>query len=108
MSFDMAVDRAVFEVSDIAGNACSSFSARILPRLKETPLPEPFSKAHPYVLFNTLKSARNFSQEEIIKALEKLQETDRVLKTTGVTPSFLLEDFIFFLCRQPKIKNLWL
>jgi DNA polymerase III subunit delta len=82
-----------------------AFSARILPRLKETPLPEPFSKAHPYVLFNTLKSARNFSREEIIKALEKLQETDRVLKTTGVTPSFLLEDFIFFLCRQPKIKN---
>jgi DNA polymerase-3 subunit delta len=80
-----------------------AFSARVLPRLKESPLPESFSKAHPFVLFNTLQSAGNFSREELVGAMERLQEIDRALKTSGATPVFLLEDFIFYLCRQPKI-----
>jgi DNA polymerase III subunit delta len=71
------------------------FSAKVLPRLKQLPLPELFSKTHPYVLFNTLKTAQNFSVSHLVSALENLQEIDRLLKTSGATPHFLLEDFIF-------------
>lgn len=77
----------------------SSFSTRVMPRLKQAPLPEPLSKTHPYVLFNTLKAAHNFTREELLFALKALHETDRLLKTSGVTPAFLLEDFILSHCR---------
>jgi DNA polymerase-3 subunit delta len=79
-----------------------AFSARILPRLKQVPLPEPFAKTHPYSLFNTLQSARNFSREEIIQALQRVQEIDRLLKTSGAPPSHLLEELIFNLCLKGK------
>lgn len=77
-----------------------AFSARILPQLKKNPLPELLSKVHPFVLFNTLKTAGNFSRRQLISALERLHETDRLLKTSGATPAFLLEDFIFSFCKK--------
>lgn len=77
-----------------------AFSAKILPQLKKSPLPELLSKVHPFVLFNTLKTTGNFSRRRLISALERLHETDRLLKTSGATPAFLLEDFIFSFCKK--------
>ncbi|MGA3086551.1 MAG: DNA polymerase III subunit delta [Thermodesulfobacteriota bacterium] len=77
-----------------------SFSAKILPQLKQTPLPELLSKVHPFVLFNTLKTAQNFSLPQLATALKTLHETDRLLKTSGASPAFLLEDFIITFCKK--------
>ena len=76
-----------------------AFSAKVLPRFKQIPLPETLAKVHPFVLFNTLKTAQNFSRSHLILALETLHEADRLLKTSGATPAFLLEDFIITFCR---------
>jgi DNA polymerase III delta subunit len=80
-----------------------AFSAKILPQLKQAPLPETLSKVHPFVLFNTLKTAQNFSRPHLVLALEALHETDRLLKTSGATPAFLLEDFIISFCKTKAI-----
>jgi DNA polymerase III delta subunit len=77
-----------------------AFSAKILPQLKQTPLPELLSKVHPFVLFNTLKTAQSFSLPQLAKALKTLHETDRLLKTSGTSPAFLLEDFIISFCKK--------
>jgi DNA polymerase III subunit delta len=76
-----------------------AFSARVLPQLKQAPLPETLSKLHPFVLFNTLKTAQNFSGLQLVLALEALHNIDRLLKTSAVTPAFLLEDFIISFCK---------
>jgi DNA polymerase III subunit delta len=77
-----------------------TFSAKILPQLKEIPLPDLLSKVHPFVLFNTLKTAGNFSVPHLISAMEDLHEADRRLKTSAATPAFLLEDFIISFCKK--------
>jgi DNA polymerase III subunit delta len=79
-----------------------AFSAKVLPQLKQVSLPESLSKVHPFALFNTLKTAQNFSQPRLVLALEALHEADRFLKTSGVTPTFLLEDFIISFCNKGK------
>jgi DNA polymerase III subunit delta len=80
-----------------------AFSTRILPQVKQAPLPELLSKAHPFVLFNTLKTAQSFSRPHLVLALEALHEVDRLLKTSGATPTFLLEDFIISFCKTKAI-----
>jgi DNA polymerase-3 subunit delta len=90
-------------LSGIPGRAWQDFgvfSATILPRLKETPPPEILSKAHPFVLFQTLKTAGKFSSSQLISALKLLHEADRRLKISAATPAFLLEDFIFSFCKK--------
>ena len=77
-----------------------AFSAKVLPQLKQDPLPEALSKVHPFVLFNTLKTAQNFSRQHLVLALEALHETDRLLKTSGTPSAFLLEDFIISFCKK--------
>jgi DNA polymerase-3 subunit delta len=77
-----------------------AFSAKILPQLKQEPLPEALAKLHPFVLFNTLKGAANFSRPQLLSALEALHEADRQIKSSGGTPAFLLEDFIFSFCKK--------
>jgi DNA polymerase-3 subunit delta len=91
---------AISEASPRSWQDFGAFSTKILPRFKQILLPEPLSKVHPFVLFNTLKTAQNFSRSRLILALETLHETDRLLKTSGATPSFLLEDFIFSFCKK--------
>lgn len=93
--------KTVFEEDNSLWPDFGQFSAKILPRLKQTPLPESLAKVHPFVLFNTLKIAEKFSLQQLISALETLQEVDLLIKTSGATPSFLLEDFIISFCRKP-------
>ncbi len=77
-----------------------TFSALVLPQLRQTPLPGLLSNVHPFVLYNTLKTAIHFSFPHLFSALETLQDADRRLKTSGATPSFLLEDFILSFCKK--------
>jgi DNA polymerase III subunit delta len=77
-----------------------TFSATVLPQLKQSPLPDLLSKVHPFVLYNTMKTAVNFSFPHLLSALETLHEADRRLKTSGATPAFLLEDFILSFCQK--------
>jgi DNA polymerase III subunit delta len=76
-----------------------AFSAKVLPQLNQAPLPETLAKVHPFVLFNTLKAAQNFSLPHLLLALKALHEVDRLLKTSGATPAFLLEDFVISFCK---------
>ncbi|MBA4392344.1 MAG: hypothetical protein C0407_02210 [Desulfobacca sp.] len=79
------------------------FSAKILPQLKEIPLPELLSKVHPFVLFNTMNTAKKFSLPQLISALNALHEADRRLKISGATPAFLLENFIISFCTTKAV-----
>ena len=92
--------KAVSQIPPRAWKDFGAFSALIQPQLKQIPLPEPLSKTHPFVLFNTLKTAANFPLPRLVSALEALHEADRRLKTSGATPAFLLEDFIFTFCKK--------
>jgi DNA polymerase III subunit delta len=76
------------------------FSAKILPRLKQRPLPELLSKLHPYVLYNTLRLAQRFSMQQLMSALETLHKADILIKTGAATSGLLLEDFIISFCRR--------
>ncbi|MEW6187990.1 MAG: DNA polymerase III subunit delta [Thermodesulfobacteriota bacterium] len=77
-----------------------AFSTRVLPLLKDIPLPDSLSKTHPFVLYNTLRTTQNFSWSQLISALQSLQDTDRLLKTSGVEAAFLLQDFIISFCKK--------
>jgi len=90
------------ETSNRTWQDFGTFSAHILPRLKETPLPEILSKVHPFVLFQTLKTAARFSSSQLISGLLTLHEADRRLKTSAASPVFLLEDFIISFCSNLK------
>ncbi|OGP51918.1 MAG: DNA polymerase III subunit delta [Deltaproteobacteria bacterium RBG_13_43_22] len=89
----------VSEAPDRIWQDFGAFSAKILPQLKQAPLPEFLSRVHPFVLYNTMKTSRNFSLTQLVSALAALHQTDRLLKTSGATPAFLLEDFIISFCK---------
>lgn len=77
-----------------------TFSTRVLPLIKELPLPDWLSKTHPFVLFNTLRTTQTYSWSHLIWSLQALQQTDHLLKTSGVDPAFLLQDFIISFCTK--------
>lgn len=81
-------------------NDFGAFSAQLFPKLKQLPLPEPLSKVHPFVLFNTLKTAEKFTMGHLIASLEALHGADRLLKTSGSAATFVLQDFIFSFCKK--------
>ncbi len=78
------------------------FSTRVLPLLKESPAGEFFSQTHPFVIYNTLKTAQTFSQSQLYQAFTSLQVIDRLMKTSGADPSLLLQDFILRFCQQEE------
>lgn len=79
-----------------------TFSAKILPRLQEHPLPESLTRSHPYVLFQTIKTARSFSLSFLLRSLKRLLETDHLIKTGAGDPSLLIKDFLIFFCRRSE------
>jgi DNA polymerase III subunit delta len=91
---------SVSEASPKAWQDFGLFSSKILPQFKRSPLPESLSKVHPFVLFNTIKTANKFSLHRLVNALEALHRADHLIKTSGATPTFLLEDFIFSFCQD--------
>jgi len=48
-------------------------------------------KQHPYPLHLTLRQAKNFTIQELIKAMERLLEADIQLKTGRLTPKLVVE-----------------
>jgi DNA polymerase III subunit delta len=80
-----------------------AFQARVLPRLKEAREGDDGSAAqlaemHPFRAFNVLRSASRFSQPELLRALEAIQETDFALKTSGQPESVLMEQLLITAC----------
>ncbi|KJS22963.1 MAG: hypothetical protein VR72_03485 [Clostridiaceae bacterium BRH_c20a] len=52
----------------------------------------------PFVLNKVLSQGRNFPVEQLVKALEKLLETEVLLKSSGGDPSELMENLVIGLC----------
>jgi DNA polymerase III subunit delta len=82
-----------------------AFQARILPRLKETREGDDgsaaqFAEMHPFRAFNVLRSASRFSLQELLRALEAIQETDLALKTSGHPEGLLLERLLIAICSR--------
>ena len=82
-----------------------AFQARILPRLKETREGDDgsaaqFAEMHPFRAFNILRSASRFSLQELLRALEAVQETDLTLKTSGHPEGLLLERLLLAICSR--------
>jgi DNA polymerase-3 subunit delta len=59
-------------------------------------------KQHPYVLYLTLRQAKNFEVQELVKAMERLLEADIQLKTGRLTPGLVVEMLVMDLCSSPK------
>lgn len=77
-----------------------TFTQKILPHLQKHPLPDSLSRSHPFVLFQTLKTARSFSDTFLIRALKNILDTDHLIKSGGGDPSLLLKDFLIFFCTK--------
>lgn len=54
---------------------------------------------HPYVIYNSLRHCRRFSQPVLIHYLEELLDIDRALKLSALEPQMLLERFLIEACR---------
>lgn len=52
----------------------------------------------PFVLNKVLSQGRNFPIEQLVKALERLLETELLLKSSGGDPSELMENLVIGLC----------
>ncbi|MDP2645503.1 MAG: hypothetical protein Q8P24_11220 [Desulfobacterales bacterium] len=56
---------------------------------------------NPYPVYQVLKNAENFTEEELFDATARLSRADVMLKSTSHHPKRVLEDVIFAICRQP-------
>jgi DNA polymerase-3 subunit delta len=54
----------------------------------------------PFVLKKVLTQGRRFSVEQLVKALERLLETEVTLKSSGTDPNELLENLVIGLCYE--------
>ena len=55
-------------------------------------------KQHPYPFYRTLRQAKNFTVQELVKAMERLLEADIQLKTGSLTPELVIEMLVMDLC----------
>gem|GEM_PF-97789 len=86
---------------DVSRMSYDAFQQRIYKKLPSElidELPESKSlnllKQHPYPLHLTLRQAKNFTIQELIKAMERLLEADIQLKTGRLTPELVVEMLI--------------
>jgi DNA polymerase-3 subunit delta len=83
---------------DVSRMSYDAFQQRVYKKLPSElidELPESKSlnllKQHPYPLHLTLRQAKNFTVQELIKAMERLLEADIQLKTGRLTPKLVVE-----------------
>ena len=83
---------------DVSRMSYDAFQQRVhkkLPSELIDELPESKSlnvlKQHPYPLYLTLRQAKNFTVQELVKAMERLLEADIQLKTSRLTPELVVE-----------------
>ena len=67
-----------------------SLPSQLIDRLPDSPKLN-FLKQHPYSLHLTLQQARNFTVEELTKAMKRLLEADIQLKSSRLTPELVIE-----------------
>jgi DNA polymerase-3 subunit delta len=75
----------------------------ILPEAKQSNILK-----QPYPLYITAQQAKNFTIEELMKAMERLLEADIQLKSGTLTPELVVEMLVVDLCsskRNPSAKN---
>jgi DNA polymerase-3 subunit delta len=78
------------------------FQKTVLPAVKQPVAegedPPAIASQHPYVVYQALKNAERFTQNELAADLELLFRTDLALKTTGQDPRLLLERVLITVC----------
>jgi DNA polymerase-3 subunit delta len=78
------------------------FQKTVLPAVKqpvaEGEEPPAIASQHPFVVFQALKNAERFTQNELASDLELLFRTDLALKSTGQDPRLLLERVLITVC----------
>jgi len=57
-------------------------------------------KQHPYPIYLTVQQAKNFTINELIKAMERLLEADIQLKSGTLTPELVVEMLVVDLCKS--------
>lgn len=58
-------------------------------------------KQHPYPLYITLSQAKNFTVQELVRAMERLLEADIQIKTGQLTPELVVEMLVMDLVSSP-------
>lgn len=72
---------------------------KILAQAKNRTGGKHLASMHPYVVYNTLRSADRFTVEGLVNHLEDLASIDRAMKTTACDSKLLLERFLINFCR---------
>lgn len=92
---------------DVSRMSYDAFQQRVYKKLPSelvNKLPESKSlnvlKQHPYPLHLTLRQTKNFTVQELIKAMERLLEADIQLKTGRLTPELVVEMLVMELVGQ--------
>ena len=80
------------------------FQRRVIPTLKEQSArsgkKEPgLTGQHPYAIYQTLKRAAHFREEDLFVYLSNLLEMDLLIKSSGRSESLLLERFLITVCQ---------
>jgi DNA polymerase-3 subunit delta len=53
-----------------------------------------------YPIFQLFKKSERFSKEELLEAVDSLNQTDKRLKSSGQNPKLVLENIIFSICKK--------
>jgi DNA polymerase-3 subunit delta len=77
----------------------AAFQKMILPELEKREPDFLTGKAHPYVVYMTLKQSHNYTPEELKGAMELLLDTDIRLKSSGQNAKMVLEYAVLGICR---------
>jgi DNA polymerase III delta subunit len=70
----------------------------LLEELKISHPDEPFAKAHPFYVYNLLRNARAFGDQQIATIVHRLLELNRQLVSGGTSPRIALEQLVLFIC----------
>jgi DNA polymerase-3 subunit delta len=73
----------------------------MLPESKQSNL----LKQSPYPMYITIQQAKNFTVNELIRAMERLLEADIQLKSGSLTPELVVEMLVIDLCSPSKIRQ---
>jgi DNA polymerase III delta subunit len=81
-----------------------NFQSRVLPRVdEETQMA--FGKAHPFVLYKRFQDASRLQAAALRRALQRLADIDRRLKSTRTDAALLLESFVIDWCRPQAARH---
>jgi DNA polymerase III delta subunit len=84
------------------------FQQRVMPVLKEQltltgKKDIGLAGQHPYAIYQTLRRAAHFREEDILVYLDNLLEIDLLMKSSGRNESLMLERFLITVCRENSL-----